>query len=351
MAALPLVRSSERGAFKNCPKSWEWGYLRGLKPAAIKHDARLIGTCWHLAMAEYYIPEPTLNPNKPLPTIEERRGRPLEDTINEFMRQMQNEYTKTQQARKNFDKEAFEEDWEMLLFLAEEYMLKYKGDPQWQVLAREETFAVNVLNKARAIGTIDLVVRDLETGYVWEVDHKTAKGFPNESSYNLDDQGGSYSAVGTVALRAKRLIGSKERVRGIIFSAVRKAKEDTRPQNEKGEYLNKNGTVSKSQPAPYFKRFEIRRTPTQQGKQLQRMVNDVTVMDAVRNGVIPVLKAPGKLCPYCDFFQLCQLDESGGDTEGMIEAMFKEQDPYHDHREGAENSKLSVNADRKLKME
>lgn len=354
MAELPLVRSSERGAFKNCPQSWKWAYVDRLKPAQAVHDARAFGTIWHLAMAEFYLPENyegvDITDPRDLP-IDKRRGRPLEDTINEAADELEKQLTKTEALRRKFDREAFDADVEMLLFLAEEYMNRYGGDPQWQVIAREESFQTNVMGKATAVGTIDLVVRDLETGYIWEVDHKTAKGFPNESSYNLDDQGGSYSALGTSILRGKGLIGGRERVRGIIFSVVRKAKEDKRPQDEEGRYLNKNGTVSKQQPGPYFKRFEIRRTPTQQARQLSRLVDDVVVMDSVRQGAIPVLKAPGKLCPYCDFFQLCQLEESGGDVESMIDTLFKTQDPYHDHREGAENSKLSVSADRKLKYD
>ena len=72
-------------------------------------------------------------------------------------------------------------------------------------------------------------------------------------------------------------------------------------------------------------------------------------MDMARKGLIPILKAPSMLCTYCDFFQLCQLEESRGDTEGMIDILYKERDPYHDHRDGAANSKLSVAADTDLK--
>jgi hypothetical protein len=106
------------------------------------------------------------------------------------------------------------------------------------------------------------------------------------------------------------------------------------------------GNPSKIQPQPNLRRYTIERTAKQQRHQLERIVDDVLVMTAVREGVIPVLKAPGKLCGWCDFFQLCQLDEDMGDVDSMKDALFKRLDPYHDHRPDATNSKLSVAADK-----
>lgn len=395
---LPFVRSSERGSFKNCPQQWYWSYVRQIVPISVEFGAREFGTGWHLAMAEYYIPG-------------KKRGRPLLETWEEWCEETRKALTLTEKDRKKWDeggKETFLEMAEMGRFMLREYMKEYASvpdespeahevcDPEWEVICREETFAANIDNKAINIGTIDLVIRNAE-GEIWIVDHKTGKGFPSDASYNLDDQGGSYGAIATTILRHKNLIGPKERVKGIIFSFARKATEDKRPQNPEGLYTNQPlkahyarqiaevvelepgetvasvekdmmkqnlaflkaeaealeltvyGEPSKLQPSPVFKRYEIRRTRKEQQHQLQRVVKDVTVMDMARKGEIPILKAPGKLCPYCDFFQLCQLDEAQGDTEGMIGMLFKSRDPYHDHREGAENSKLSVAADSNLK--
>lgn len=352
-ADLPLVRSSERGTFKNCPQSWYWSYVEGIVPRSFEIGAREFGTGIHLAMAEYYVPEnpepPNMNSMLGADIMNLRRGRDPLETWTEWCDESERELKRREKLTEAKDQEAFDDLCNLGYDLLEDYLLKYKGDPQWQVLAREETFAANIAGKAINVGTIDLVVRDLETGYIWIVDHKTAKQFPNDNVYRLDDQGGSYGAIATTVLRRKGLIQPRDRVKGIIFNILAKKKRDPRPRNGAGECLNKNGTVSKIQPESPFKRVKIERTLSQQKRQLQRIVDDVTVMSAAREGVIPILKAPGKLCPYCDFFQLCELDESGGDVDGMKEVLFKKRDPYHDHRDGAENSKLSVSADKTLK--
>ena len=405
--SIPLVRSSERGSFKKCPRQWHWSYVTQIVPVSVELGARDFGTGWHLAMAEYYVPG-------------KKRGRPLQDTWEEWCEETRRSQTLTEKSRKKWEsggKEAFEEMAEMGRFMLSEYMREYGKlivdesqagdggdfvpaevvcDPEWEVICREETFAANIANKAINVGTIDLVIRNSE-GEVWVVDHKTGKGFPSDDSYNLDDQGGSYGAIATNILRRKKLIGPKERVKGVIFSFARKATEDKRPQNADGLYCNqpkkadyarqiaeqlelepgetiasveadmlKNtlpflkaeaealeltiyGEPSKVQPSPIFKRYEVRRTASQQKHQLQRVIDDVSVMDMARRGEIPILKSPSALCPYCDFFQLCQLEESRGDTESLISTVFKHRDPYHDHRDGAENSKLTVAADKHLK--
>lgn len=397
-AELPFVRSSERGDFKQCPRKWYWRYVERLVPTTVKVGARDFGTGIHLAMAEYYVPEPNISYTQ---SVEKRRGRPMLETWEEWCKETRNYATKDEKSRKQFNEEEFNEMVEMGRYLLGEHMRVYCGDPQWQVIAREETFAATIANAAVNVGTIDLVVRDLSTGYVWIVDHKTAGQFPGESSYNLDDQGGSYSSIATTILRHKNLIGPQERVRGIIYNVLRKGKRDERPRNPEGLYTNKPkkthyvaqlteraredvwdegevakaeyikrlpshsidwmiqeaeelgmtvyGEPSKIQPQPNLKRYTVERTAKQQRRQLQRVVDDVQAMTAVRIGTLPILKAPGKLCGWCDFFQLCQLEEDLGDTEGMKEALFRRLDPYHDHRQGAANSKLSVAADKDLK--
>ena len=389
---IPLVRSSERGSFKNCMKQWSWSYVDQIVPLHTDLGAREEGTGIHLAMAEYYIPGRT-------------RGRPMLETWLEWCEETRREAVRTDKGRKAWNeknlkgvtgKEVFEEMRDRGVHILTEYMKEYgvEGvvDPDWEVICREETFAANINNEAINVGTIDLVVRRLSDNTIWIVDHKTGKGFPNEAWYRIDDQGGSYGAIATQILRRKELIAPNERVKGVIFNFIVKRNADPRPKNADGLYCNKPvkadyvkhfleddfdppyeeaelkkktlkqleelaeywdaevlGEVSKTQPSKMFDRYEIERTPRQQKKQLQRVVDDVKVMSMARNGQLPILKSPGKLCPYCDFFQLCELDESCGDTESMISTLFKKRDPYHDHRDGSENSKLSVKADANLK--
>ena len=72
-------------------------------------------------------------------------------------------------------------------------------------------------------------------------------------------------------------------------------------------------------------------------------------MDAIRSGGLPLTKAPGDHCGWCDFKELCDVDEQGGDVENYARAAFRQRDPYADHRAGAANSKTSVGADSEAK--
>ncbi|AWY06159.1 exonuclease [Gordonia phage Suzy] len=378
MTELPFVRSSERGAYKSCPQRWYWAYVEKLVPSAVVLGARDFGTGLHLAMAEFYIPGL-------------KRGRDLIETFDEWARQAKNEATATEKGRKNFNEAEFNEECEKIRHALREHMRITNGNPHWEVIANERTFAADIRGKAIAVGTIDLVIRDTKTGKLWIIDWKTSKGFPHPEAYKFNDQGGSYSAIATTILRHLGLIGPQEKIKGMVFVVLRKVLPDERPQNPDGLYCNQPkkdhyidqlgkeleyepgelekmtlkqlqaealenevvvyGDVSKNQPMPVIKDYPVERTVKQQSHQLKRLVDDVTVMDMARKGEIPILKAPGSLCPYCDFFQLCEMDESQGDVEGMKQLMFRKRDPYHDHREGAQNSKLSVTADSKLKYE
>ena len=72
-------------------------------------------------------------------------------------------------------------------------------------------------------------------------------------------------------------------------------------------------------------------------------------MHAIRGGLLPITKAPGDHCAWCDFRDLCDVDEQGGDVEDYAKAAFRRRDPYADHRIGAANSKTSVKADTEAK--
>ena len=70
----------------------------------------------------------------------------------------------------------------------------------------------------------------------------------------IDSQNGGYLAIGTHQLRQEGIIGPKEAVRDLVYNFLRKTQPD-KPQNKFGEYLNKDGSVSKVQPAPFFTRY------------------------------------------------------------------------------------------------
>lgn len=244
------------------------------------------------------------------------------------------------------------------------------------------------------VGTFDLPVRDHADGRnrVWILDWKSTNKKVNLKQANKDDQLGMYVGVSTGFLRDKGFLGPKEQVAGGIWSFAKKAmppdptKVDeqgrirnnpqkkhyiaallgievdglenlTETQNDVAVALNKSslpklevlakeeglprvwGDVSKNQGGPLFWREPVVRNKANRLRQISRIADDAEAIQAVRLNISPVTKNPGDHCNWCPFTDLCDIDEDGGDTELFIKEMFKYEDPYSDHQDGALNSK------------
>jgi hypothetical protein len=128
----------------------------------------------------------------------------------------------------------------------------------------------------------------------------------------LDNQAGSYFSAATIVLRHQGIIGPKDSIDGIKYNFLRKSKPDERERDSRGQYLNKNGDVSKRQPSKAFVREFVDRHPREVGSQMRRLANEVFVMNKVRNGELPVNKVVNDMCTYCQFFTMCTMHERGG---------------------------------------
>lgn len=241
------------------------------------------------------------------------------------------------------------------------------------------------------VGTFDGVWRDADTGLILLDEHKTAAQIAT-GHLPLDPQAGSYWAVAGRTLRQEGLIGPKEKLWGIEYNFMRKALPDDRPHDAQGYACNKpekkhyaealvaaqaitapqtsfgqrragtdlsasalmawkldalkemaehNGLVvlgerSKVQPAKNFERVRVHRTNPENVKQLKRMQEEGLHMQAVRDGVLPVLKNPDRSCNQgpmrCQFYEMCEFDEAGGDWREFAKEAFVVEDPYADHR-------------------
>lgn len=347
---LPLLRQSERAAFKRCNWAWYQQYVNGWRPRVeTNKSAAEFGTLIHVALAEYYRPGGLKS-----------RGPHPADTFAELAK---NQITAVRTVDYTTDEEVakWEDFQELGISLMEEYMVHYKGDPHWDVLDPERRFDVVIpdvrykpLESEKGkrgyrpivtlVGTFDLCYRDLNDDQVKMVDHKTATALTTHH-LQLDEQASTYIAVATTALRHQGLIGPKESVTGMEYNFIRKAKPDDRQKNENGEALNKDGSVSKRQPSPIFMRHFVGRTFKERQRQIVRISEEARVMGMVRDGTLPLLKTPQRDCYFCQYFDMCELDESG-DKEAVqyfVETTMKKSDPYSDHREGADNSKRVTN--------
>lgn len=384
---LPYLRTSERATFAQCPQAWYWGYVEGLTPVEEKKVAADFGTLFHVAMAEYYGLPGTVRGPHPAETWDK-------------LAKDQMVYIKTFILQDD-DLVATWEDFHQLgIVLAEAYVERYQGDPHWSILDAERRFSVSIpdirvpaqIRDGRRgfqpicnlVGTFDLCYRDLNDGYVKMVDHKTV-GRIWTKHLTLDPQASTYIAVASKALRDQKLIGPQEIVRGMEYNFIKRAKLDERVRDEKGQVRNipikkhyeeafRNadimpidfkkmkivdmqewasdnlpcvtiyGDVAANQSTDNFSRTFVPRTQRERNNTIIRISQESQVMQRMVAGEIPVLKHFTKDCTFCKFYDLCELDEAGENTDYFKETVFKQHDPYFDHRPAAVNSKKVTDA-------
>lgn len=323
-----MIRTSERKTFRQCPTKWWYSYREGLSPTGRPATALWFGTAVHESLAEWY--KPGL-----------RRGVRPATTFSKWIDKFGSESVA---AGKDDRGETVYEDAKTLgVSMLRKYVELYGKDQDKETLAIEQPFQIDILDKdgkyvVTAVGTFDGVHYDNVDGgiYLWE--HKTAAAIQT-AFLALDDQAGTYYAVATQVLRAQGIIGPKDVINGILYNYLRKAKPDSRDKDQNGLYLNKDGSVSKRQPKPEFHREVIERSPGEVNRQLERLGDDARWMRAVESGRAPLIKNTTPNCPYCQFFDLCVLDEKGNKraVEAYKRSSFTVEDAYRDHRKSTDD--------------
>lgn len=315
---LPVITTSERTCFRRCPQRWYWQYRMGLIPIGESIDALWFGIGIHEALALWYREGKKRGPH-PAKTFAEWCGE---------------EERWIRASTEEWDDEAkYEDARELGIAMLEGYVDKYGKDSNWYVISTERSFKIRLRDREGNVivefwSTWDGVYRDENDGRIYLMEHKTASQI--QTMYlTLDDQGGSYWAVATMILRAEGVLKPKETIAGITYNFLRKAMPDERPRDATGAYLNKDGSVSKRQPAPYFIRENPERFPDEQATQVERLTNEVKWMNAIRDGSLPVIKSTTKDCPFCPFFDMCVLHERGGDDwQELMRAEYVQRNPY-----------------------
>lgn len=379
----PLVRTSERNDHARCPWMWEQRWLNGLVPVREPTWA-VFGIAWHRAMEVYY-------------PIGRKRGS-LADAIDMFLASLDDqgrkigvdindleEAEREKQASKGKEVKLVPAR-ELGPIMLREYVKRYEGDRDWEVIHSEQTFQIDVPDPEFPseillvlAGTWDLLVWSRSKRRYELVDHKTAKSIPGWGYLDLDNQAGTYPWVAKEVLVHKGILTKKDHIRGIWFSYAKKSPPDMRPVNARGESLNKptkahyiaaltktnrlalskykveelaemahkqgivvEGEVSATQPAKRFERYYSPRTPQQNIGQARRVQKQGIVMQLMRDGEIPIYKTPNHECERCAFFDMCTLEEQGDDWEFYRDEMFKYRDPYRDHRDDMERNGIEI---------
>ena len=371
---LPTIRTSERAAAKRCPWRWWQEYRMGWQPRQRQADALWFGIGIHEALAQWYLKGKKRGPH-PAETFEAWCG----DEI-AYARSYLDD---------NFEEPVWYEAKDLGVAMLEGYVDYWGKDSQWSIIAIEQPFAVTITSHGRPVAIFrsrwDGVFRDLRTGKVYLLETKTAQSV--DTAYlELDDQAGAYWAVASLLLRKAGVLKKDEAIEGIQYNFLRKKMPDERPVNADGLATNTPvkehyvgalltagvrtveqsspksgpisverakladlqaaarfgqievlGDVSKNQPTPLFERPEpILRSAKECATQLQRIADEVEVMNAYRRGDLPLIKTPTKDCPRCPLWGPCRLHERGSDSYlTLLESNYVRVDPYADDLKSA----------------
>jgi len=292
--------------FKRCPKKWYWHWRKGLVPKSKVDDRLELGTWIHHALEQWYkVPKRT-----------------------------------TELLIERFDDVADNsENANLGRLMLRAYGRHYRNDPGVKPLAVEIPleFVFSDPDKgpiATHMLKPDLVYQDRE-GRIWLMEHKTAISIRTEHLV-IDDQARPYGAMAERALKNAGVLSKKDALYGIMYNFLRKALPDNRELNEQGLYLNKNGTVSKRQPLPMFKRHPVRMSSRAKSATLHRLRDEALLLTVTRQSIVDkeidprwLPKTQHYTCPkFCQFFAMCTLEEEGADIKEMQRAAFTVANPY-----------------------
>lgn len=332
MSSVIHIRGSELTDFKRCPRKWWWAWRQGLRPKVFA-DALQYGIWVHIALAKYYKGPGIKRGPHPAETFQQIS----QDTFRVVKIEQPDLLTDELETR-------YVEMEALGIAVLDEYIRQYGVDDDILVLSPEQIFDFVIRSRSLYIvynGTFDLVYRSAGTGLIWLMEHKTAKAI-RTGHLALDEQAGPYWAMATRVLKKQRLITRKDSLHGIMYNFLRKGMPDTREKDESGYALNQDGTISKRQPLPLFARYPVYKTAAMRKRQLDRVESDARRMletreSVARYGESDLQKTPHWSCErFCQFFQMCKLEEEGGNWRDYRKYMFNVEDPYADHRKSTD---------------
>jgi hypothetical protein len=334
-----MLRTSERGTFKRCRYKWWLEFHQTIKPKTDIPPLRF-GTYIHRALAVYYKPGIKRGPH-PRPVFEEIFEA---DIVEQAKLAKMN-------PRELEENDRWMEHRELGIDMLDRYVETYGKDDEWKVLVTEFPFQIAVQDRHTPlfwyVGTVDGVWQSRRNKRIVIPDHKTTAAI-NTGYLSMDPQATAYWTFGWDAILNGKLVDPGTRLDGILFNFLRKAKSDPRPyivEDGRTYYLNKPtvaekkehgpdypGSISKSQPPPYFARVPIYRDAKERERVRQTVIDEFREIEQVHNGTLQPYKNPGQFtCPGCWALDICELHEIGSDHEEMTRQTTKSWNPYDAH--------------------
>lgn len=174
-AAIRVYSHSQLQTYQNCPRSYEWKYLEGLKTEST--NAMNAGSVIHATLEAWYS-EYTQPGTRSINTLFAAIRRKMQEQGVPLVIDPQTGVVL------NYDTLTREDQVSYMQYMAtaRAYIDRYKSiDCAWEVIATECDIYAPIVNpntggrvhNARILGRIDMVIRDRETDEYWIVEHKT----------------------------------------------------------------------------------------------------------------------------------------------------------------------------------
>ena len=297
------VSNSEIQTFKRCKRKWWLAYYRKLRPLVEKNTGALrLGSNVHEALEAFY----SLDPKDPIEVIhnvyaEERRlAFESGDTI----------------ALEQINKDA-----DLALAMIEgyvEWVAETGVDDDLEVIAVEQEISVDLEEvPVTLIGKLDTRIRRRSDSRLLSMDHKTCVSIDGlTKTFELAEQPMMYQLL-------ERLYSPEgEHVTSGIYNMLRKVKRtrNAKPPFYAREYVHHNDT-------------ELRNFYVRIIGELESMVATSNALDAGASPTKVAYPTPTSTCSWdCEFRAVCPLFDDGSYVEAMIEATYKEHNPYERYK-------------------
>lgn len=322
MPGAILVRTSERQSFLTCRHQWYWGWVK--KYRAPQLDPKLVfGDLVHQALAKYYIPGT-------------KRGVHPAETFEQLIEKLGD-----QQDLMLWSDERILDMADLGIPMLERYVEHWhEADKEYEIVSSEQVFQVPIgrIDGRRVyyVGTVDGVWKNRATKKLRFLETKTTTEIKMDA-LPMDEQVGAYWTFGPRWLRLQGILKSGEQLDGILYNWLRKAVPNPDDEyDEQGRKLNKNGSISKRQPAKFFYRHPTHRGEAEAKRVKERVRNEVRdMLQAASDPDHYVYKNPGPQfrpnCQFCGFRDPCELHETGNDWKAYIDHAFIQWNPYSAH--------------------